>query len=54
MGAVWFIDVDHSIFKGKDLHWTQSNAGPATKTTIFVHHEFMGRNPGHDLWKNSL
>jgi len=54
MGTIWFVNVNHTIFKGKNLHWTQSDACTTTKTSIFIDDEFMRRNSRHDLWKNSL
>jgi hypothetical protein len=51
VGAIWFIDVDHTIFEGENLHWTQSDACSTTKTAILVDHEFMVRNSPHDRWK---
>ena len=47
MGAVWFVNMDHTINKREDLHWTQSNTSSTTKTPIFFDDKFVERNSRH-------
>ena len=51
MRAIWFIDVDHTIFKCENVHWTQSDASSTAKAAILVDHEFMIDDSPHDRWK---
>jgi len=53
MRATLFINIDHSIGQGQNVHWTQGDACAATKTPILVNGEPMVLESAHDLWNES-